>query len=64
MMSVITEKTIRDVVELVPDDWLHGETRFATTADNRHAYVDYLLRRRDEPRYFLEEAIRARSVQV
>ena len=64
MTSVITEKAITDIVELVPDDWLHGETRFPSAADNRHAYIEYLLRRLDEPRYFLEEAIRARSVQV
>ena len=64
MMSVVTEKVITDVVELVPDEWLHGETRFESAADNRRAYVEYLVRRLDEPRYFLEEAIRARSVQV
>jgi hypothetical protein len=64
MTSLITEKVIADVVELVPDDWLHGEPRFETAADNRRAYVQYLVRRLEEPRYFLEEAIRARSVQV
>src|SRR5687768_17372125 len=64
MSSVVTEKVITDVVELVPDDWLEGETRFDTVADNRRAYLEYLLRRLAEPHYFLQEAIRARSVQV
>jgi hypothetical protein len=64
MTSAITEKVITDVVELIPDDWLHGEPHFNSASENRQAYVDYLLRRLAEPRYFLEEAIRARSVQV
>lgn len=64
MTTVVTENVINDVVELVPEDWLHGESRFNTAADNRAAYVEYLVRRLKEPRNFLEEAIRARSVQV
>jgi hypothetical protein len=64
IISVVNEKTIVDVVELVPDAWLHGEPRFDSTADNRQAYVEYLVRRLEQPRYFLQEAIRARSVQV
>ena len=64
MTSVITEKVIAGAVELVPDEWLQGETFFNSRAENRQAYVDYLLRRLEEPRHFLEEAIRARSVQV
>jgi hypothetical protein len=61
MASFVTEKVINDVVELVPDDWLHGERRFDTAADNRRAYIEYLVRRLEKPRYFLEEAIRARQ---
>jgi len=64
MMSTMTENTIREVVDLVPDDWMVGNSPFRTTSENIEAYVGYLLRRREEPRYFLEEAIRARSVQV
>jgi HipA-like protein len=64
MSSTITEDVIREVVELIPDDWMHGNSPFSTAAENRQAYVDYLLRRLEEPRYFFEEAIRARSVQV
>jgi HipA-like protein len=64
MTSAITQDVIREVVDLVPDDWMHGDSPFSNTAENRQAYGEYLLRRREEPRYFLEEAIRARSVQV
>jgi hypothetical protein len=64
MALTINETAIREIVELIPDDWMFGDSRFSTTAQNREAYVEYLLRRLEEPRYFLEEAIRARAVQV
>src|SRR6185295_10122950 len=64
MTSTITKNVIREIVELVPDDWMQGNAPFPTAAENRQAYVEYLLRRLEEPRYFLEEAIRARSVPV
>ncbi len=64
LSSMITEKVIRDIVELVPDDWMSGDPHFNSSAENREAYVEYLLRRLDDRRYFLEEAIRARAVKV
>ena len=60
MTGVISEETIKRIVELVPDDWLKDSSPFITIAENRQAYVDYLARRLDEPRNFVEEAIRAR----
>ena len=64
MTPAITEDAVGGIVELVPDDWMIDSAPFRTTSENRQAYVEYLLRRLEEPRYFLEEAIRARSVQV
>ena len=60
MTAAITNEVIRTVVDLVPDEWLKDHAPFSTIAENRQAYVDYLARRRDEPRPFVEEAIRAR----
>jgi hypothetical protein len=60
MTAALTEEVIRAVVDLVPDDWLNENSSFSTIAENRHAYVDYLTRRLDAPRQFVEEAIRAR----
>jgi len=64
MKSLITEAEIRRIVDLVPDDWMLGELRFSSIGENRQAYIEYLLRRLDEPRNFVEEAIRARSIRV
>ena len=64
MTAVITEEVIKGVVDLVPDDWMNDNSPFSTIAENRQAYVEYLTRRLDEPRPFVEEAIRAQSVQA
>ena len=60
MTAAITSEVIKSVVDLVPDDWMNDGSRFSTIAENRQAYVEYLTRRLDEPRHFVEEAIRAR----
>lgn len=60
MTALITEDLIKSIVDLVPDDWMSENSAFSTTAENRQAYVDYLTRRLEEPRNFVQEAIRAR----
>jgi hypothetical protein len=60
MTAVISEEVIQGVVELIPDDWMSENSPFSTIAENRRAYVEYLTKRLDEPRRFVEEAIRAR----
>lgn len=60
MTTAITEDVIKGVVELVPDVWLKEHAPFSSIAENKQAYVDYLTRRLDAPRNFVEEATRAR----
>lgn len=60
MTALITEEVIKGVVDLVPDEWLEDSSRFISPAENKQAYVEYLTRRLEEPRLFVEEAIRAR----
>jgi len=60
MTTLITEDVIKGVVNEVPDDWMKDNSPFPSLAENRQAYVDYLTRRLDEPRNFVQEAIRAR----
>jgi len=60
MTAVISEAVIKGVVDLVPDDWMKDNSPFSTTAETRQAYVEYLTRRLEAPRNFVEEAIRAR----
>jgi len=60
MTALLTGEVIRRIVDLIPDDWMQENSPFTTIAENRQAYVKYLTRRLDEPRPFVEEAIRAR----
>jgi hypothetical protein len=53
----LTPEVLRDIVALVPDEWLEAPTQ-------RAAYVEYLTRRLEKPRAFVGEAIRARSQHV
>jgi hypothetical protein len=60
MTTSITPDVIGGIVDLIPDDWMSDNTPFSTIAENRQAYVDYLTRRLEAPRQFVQEAIRAR----
>jgi hypothetical protein len=51
----------RDIVDLVPAEWLEADPSFVSAGERRDAYVDYLAARMVGPRAFVEEAIRARS---
>jgi hypothetical protein len=60
----LTPEVIRGVVELIPDAWLGDEPRFSNADEHRKAYMEYLLRRLDAPRTFVEEASRARTLYI
>jgi len=53
----VTREMIADVVSMIPDAWLDD-------AAHRDLYQAWLLRRLEEPREWVEEAIRARSLRV
>jgi hypothetical protein len=52
------------IVSLVPDDWLRDADTFATPADQRQAYGNFLQARLEASRTFTGEAVRARSLLV
>jgi hypothetical protein len=60
----VTEALVRDVLSLIPDEWLTGEPRFATADEHRAAYTEYLLTRLALPRDFAQEAANARTLSV
>ena len=60
LTSLISTDMIKDIVDLVPDDWMQEHTPFNSSAENRQGYVDYLTRRLEAPRNFVEEASRVR----
>ena len=64
MTQQLTPERINAIVQLIPDAWLEDEPSFASHAEHRAAYVQYLTRRLAAPRAFFEEAARARSAHV
>ena len=64
LSALLSPALIENVVGRVPDAWLSGPSPFKSGGEWRAAYVEYLVRRLNEPHLFLEEAIRARSLLV
>jgi hypothetical protein len=60
----LTPDVIRQVVDLIPDRWLAGEPSFASNAEHRQAYADFLLSRLEASHVFVEEAQNAHNQLV
>ncbi len=52
----ITSELIKNIVDLIPDDWL-DKNSFNGKDENRKAYYNYLLKRLETPHSFLEKAV-------
>jgi hypothetical protein len=64
LSALVTPELIKGLLELVPEVWLAGESRFAGADAHRAAYVEYLLSRLRAPRDFVREASDARALSV
>ena len=58
LVPKLTRDAIDGVLALIPEQWLGDEPRFATLDEHRAAYREYLLRRLDAPRDWVEDASR------
>lgn len=61
MSQQLSAEAITNIVNLIPDAWLMEDSSIAERKQHREAYIEYLVRRVEPPRAFLEEAISARS---
>ncbi|HEY0376635.1 MAG TPA: HipA family kinase [Pyrinomonadaceae bacterium] len=64
LSAKVTPELVRDLLSLVPEEWLAAEPRFADAGEHREAYAQYLLARLAPPRDFVKEAADARVVFV
>ena len=64
LTALLTAEAVARVIDMIPDSWLAGEPRFATAGEHRAAYREYLMRRLESPREWLEEAAAARNLPV
>jgi hypothetical protein len=60
----LTSKVLREIVNLVPEEWLRDEHGFADTAAVRSAYVEFLADRLEEPRGWVRALEEARGQAV
>lgn len=60
----LTPAVLAGILDLVPDVWLEEDHSFASVAEHRAAYLEYLTGRLAAPRAFAEEAVRARTQLV
>lgn len=61
MKAILTEERIRDIVGLVPDEWLKDEVLSAD--EKREVYVQFLLMRMAASENFINEASNARQAR-
>lgn len=57
----LNEGVFREILELVPDEWLVSETHERMPAESRAAYVDFFTRRLADSQIFEQEVERARQ---
>ncbi|HEY6940856.1 HipA family kinase, partial [Dokdonella sp.] len=60
LAALLPREAIERIVAMIPAEWLGGDAPFASVDGHREAYANYLCRRIEAPRAFVEEALRAR----
>lgn len=54
--ELISAETIRDIVHLIPDDWLHWKPGDISADEIKQVYYDFLVKRLDYSPHFTKEA--------
>ena len=62
--AVLTPERIRAIVALIPDEWLMGDSPFASAEEHRQAYVQFLETRLAASEIFVDAAQHARKALV
>ena len=60
--TILTNEKIRDIVNLIPAEWVSGDSSFKTADDHRQVYIDFLETRLAQSANFVKEAQYARSI--
>ncbi|MCR8560094.1 aminotransferase class I and II [Mucilaginibacter sp. BJC16-A38] len=62
--TIITEELIRSIVDIIPDEWLTGESSFETPDQYRDAYTQFLTTRIAHSDIFVKEAQNAAETLI
>jgi len=56
LKKIFSKELIRDIVNLIPTDWLEGEEAFSSVKEHREAYIEFLEARIAHSEIFVKEA--------
>lgn len=59
--AILTKEKIKDIVSLIPDEWIQNESAFSSADEHRRAYMQYLELRLTNSEIFVKEANHARE---
>jgi len=62
--KLLTDEKIREIVQLIPDDWLLWERCEETPQQIRDTYINFLITRRDHSALFVKEIQHAREILI
>ena len=62
--SILNPQLLKDIVALVPDEWLLIDSPFNTAEEHREAYTNFLITRLAHAEIFVNEAIHARETVI
>ncbi|ALI97763.1 HipA family kinase [Rufibacter tibetensis] len=62
--ALLSPEQIQSIVSLIPDDWLTGDSPFATPEEHRQAYAQFLEARLAHTDIFIQEAQHARKALI
>ncbi len=62
--AILTEDRIRDIVSLIPEDWLHWQGTDENPQEIREAYIEFLQTRLEHSAIFTKEAQNARQTLI
>ena len=62
--NILNPELLKNIVAMVPDEWLLTDTPFTTAEEHRKAYTNFLITRLAHAEIFVNEAIHARETVI
>lgn len=62
--AILTNERIRDIVDLIPDEWLEGDSNFPSIDEHRQMYARFLETRLANTQIFVKEAQHAANALI
>ena len=62
--TLLNPQLLKDIIALVPDEWLLIDSPFTTAEEHRNAYSNFLITRLAHAEIFVNEAIHARETVI